>query len=173
MSKEIFLIDSNSLITPHLEFYPFDFAPGFWIQMEERIKDGSIRILDMVKNELLQGKETDALKSWMEELAVDEIDRREGAILEKYAEIVQYLQDSPLYQPTALAEWAKKTVADPWLIATAATYDFTIITFEKPSGGLNEKTPNKFAKIPDVANVFGVKTESLYYLMRTLGFKLS
>ena len=29
MSEAIFLIDSNSLITPHLTYYPFDFAPGF------------------------------------------------------------------------------------------------------------------------------------------------
>lgn len=33
MSEAIFLIDSNSLITPHLTYYPFDFAPGFWNQI--------------------------------------------------------------------------------------------------------------------------------------------
>ena len=36
MSKEIFLIDANSLITPHLTFYPFDFAPGFWKNSKPR-----------------------------------------------------------------------------------------------------------------------------------------
>lgn len=173
MSQETFLIDANSLITPHLQFYPFDFAPGFWAQIEGHIKDGSIKILDMVAAEILRGSETDALKSWMENLEIETIDRREEKIVEKYAEIVQYLQNTRVYKPSALAEWSKGTVADPWLIATAAAYHYTVITFEAHSGGLNEKNPNKFAKIPDVADVFGVKTQQLYYMMRTLDFKLS
>ena len=37
MSSSIFLIDANSLITPHLTYYPFDFAPGFWEQIERPI----------------------------------------------------------------------------------------------------------------------------------------
>ena len=43
MSKEIFLIDANSLITPHLTYYPFDFAESFWSQMEEHIQNGDPR----------------------------------------------------------------------------------------------------------------------------------
>lgn len=57
MSEEIFLIDANSLITPHLTFYPFDFAPGFWSQLEQSIQDGRIAILDMVKAEILHGND--------------------------------------------------------------------------------------------------------------------
>lgn len=49
MSKEIFLIDSNILIRPHAEYYPFDFAPGFWTQMENCIKNGSIKFLTWLK----------------------------------------------------------------------------------------------------------------------------
>lgn len=173
MSQEIFLIDANSLITPHLQFYPFDLVPGFWTQIEEHIKNGSIKILDMVRAEILQGRGTDDLKIWMESINVDVIDRRKQEIIEQYAAVVQYLQSSPLYKPSALAEWSRGTVADPWLIATAAAYHYTLITFEKPSGGLSVKTPNKVAKIPDIANEFGVKTQSLYYLMRSLGLKLS
>lgn len=131
MSEEIFLIDANSLITPHLTFYPFDFAPGFWSQLEQSIQDGRIAILDMVKAEILHGN--DNLKE--------------------------------------LSEWSRESVADPWLIAAAATYN-TIITFEEANKGLNSRSPSKNAKIPDVANEFGVKTEKLYYMMRELGLKL-
>lgn len=173
MSQEIFLIDSNSLITPHLAFYPFDLAPGFWSQMESHIKSGSIKFLDMVKAELLQGRDTDNLKSWVEGLEIAAIDHRAPEILEKYAAVLQYLQSSHLYKPSALAEWSRSTVADPWLIAAAAAYNYTIITFERHSGGLSEQNPNKSAKIPDMADAFGVKTQSLYYLMRSLKFRLS
>lgn len=171
MSEETFLIDANSLITPHLTFYPFDFAPGFWDQLEQAINDGKIVVLDMVKAEILHGN--DALKDWMENLEIKNyIDHREPCILQKYSAILQHVQNSPWYKPAALNEWSRKSVADAWIIATAAAYNYTIITFEEANKGLSAKNPSKNAKIPDVASVFNVKTEKLYYMIRALGFKL-
>ena len=66
MNNEIFLIDANSLITPYLTFYPFDFAPGFWQQLANSIRNGQVAILDVVKAEILRGN--DELKSWMNQL---------------------------------------------------------------------------------------------------------
>lgn len=171
MSREIFLIDTNSLITPHLAFYPFDFAPGFWEQMETNIGNGSIAILDMVKSEILQGN--DCLKEWMEKLSIKNyVDRRDQRILVQYGAVLQHVQLNPCYKPTALMEWARISVADPWLIAAASVYGYTIITFESYVAGLSVKTPSKTAKIPNVAAAFNVKTQNLYYLMRSLGFRL-
>lgn len=171
MSKEIFLIDANSLITPHLVYYPFDFAKSFWNQMEQHIASGDIAILDMVKNEILQGK--DCLKDWIEKISMGNyVDRRDEVILKYYADILQYIQNNACYKTSAVAEWAKESVADPWLIATAKARHYTLITFEVPNGGLNSRNPSKKAKIPDIATVFGVKTENIFYMMRILGFKL-
>lgn len=171
MSKEIFLVDANSLITPHLTFYPFDFAPGFWNQLEQPIKDGRIAVLDMVKAEILRGN--DSLKDWMEDLEIGKyLDHREPCILQKYAAILQYIQGNPCYKPAALAEWSRESVADPWLIAAASAYNYTIITFEEANKGLNTRTPSKNAKIPDVSKEFGVKTQKLFYMIRELGLKL-
>ena len=64
-------------------------------------------------------------------------------IIGKYQEVLQYVQNCGLYKEQAL-----------------------------PSGGLNPKTPNKNAKIPDVAKAFGVRTNNLYYMMRQLGIKI-
>ena len=33
-----YLLDSNVFITPHRLYYPFDFAPGFWDQLAEKLK---------------------------------------------------------------------------------------------------------------------------------------
>ena len=66
MSDKIYLIDTNSFIEPFLKFYSFDFAPGFWEQMARFIEGGKIAVLDLVKNELLQGN--DKLKDWVEPL---------------------------------------------------------------------------------------------------------
>lgn len=171
MSREIFLLDTNSFITPHLTYYPFDFAPGFWEQLERNIENGRIAILDIVKSEILQGN--DSLKEWMDNLKINQlIDRREASIVIKYGAVLQSVQNNPCYKTAALTEWSKGNVADPWLIATAAVKGHTLITFEEPNKGLNSKTPSKEAKIPDVAAQFNVKTANLFYMMRELGFSL-
>ena len=103
MSKEIFLLDTNSFITPHLNFYPFDFAPGFWDQMEQHINSGRIAILDMVKNEILQGN--DNLRSWMEDLEITcFVDRRVPNIVSLYGSILQHIQSNNCYKEAALKE---------------------------------------------------------------------
>lgn len=171
MSQEIFLIDSNSLMTPHLTFYPFDMAHSFWDQMEQHIANGNIAILDMVKDEILKG--TDELSSWMKTISIMEyIDHRDQAIVKYYGTILSHIQFNKCYKEAALTEWARDTVADAWLISAAILKGYTIITFETANNGLNTRSPSKNAKIPDIAATFGVKTANLYYMMRTLGFKL-
>lgn len=171
MNNEIFLIDANSLITPYLTFYSFDLAPGFWTQMEFNIKAGKIAILDMVKDEI--SKNEDALKEWFDSLDIaNYIDHREASILSKYRSVLRHIHENLCYKPSALAEWAKASVADPWLIATAAVYGYTIITFETFNKGLNVRNMSKKAKIPNVADAFYVKTQNLYYLMQALKIKL-
>lgn len=171
MAQEKFLIDANAFITPHLQYYPFDLAPSFWQQLENHIKDGTIVVLDMVKAEVLQG--TDSLRDWMDALEIAElIDRRRPEILAKYSQVLTHIQTDPCYQEAALREWSKASVADPWIVATAAAYGYTIITLEKPIPGLSHKAPTKKPKIPDVARALSVQTQDLFYLMRKLNFKL-
>lgn len=45
----IYLIDTNSLITPKNSYYPFDIASRFWDSMAEKIQEGYLAILDLVK----------------------------------------------------------------------------------------------------------------------------
>ena len=171
MEKELFLIDANSLITPYLTFYSFDLAKTFWNQMEWHIQNGSIAILDLVKLEVLKGK--DSLKEWMENIEVGQlIDHRDPAIIVKYREVLRHIQDNPAYKPAALTEWSREEVADPWLIASAVVGNYTIISFEIANKGLNTHNPSKNAKIPDVAKVFNVEVQNLYYMMRVLRFSL-
>ena len=167
MSKEIFLLDSSALITPSRTYYPFDFAPNFWIQIETKIKEGSIVVLDMVRDEILNGKGVDDLKIWMQELTfVKCINHKKLEFVEMYGNILQYIKDAPIYTQNALEEWSKINVADPWLIAVAAVDNYTLITLERPNNSLNEKIPS------DVAEKFSVKTENLFYLMRALNIKI-
>lgn len=170
MIPELFLIDTNSLITSFNDYYSFDLAPGFWKQLMDHIQSKRIIILDMVRNEILAV--SDDLKDWFEAQNFDVLDRRNLDIINEYGNILDYIQNEPIYKQSALTEWSKASVADPWLIAAAKVYGYTIITFEKPVRA-NPGSPSKYAKIPDVAAHFNVKTANLYYMMRELHFKLN
>lgn len=170
MSNEKFLIDSNSFIEPYERYYPFDFAENFWKQLGDGIENGSIVLLDLVKDEISKGN--DPLSNWINKLNIaEEIDHRTENIIKHYGEILEHIQNASCYQETALENWAQEQVADAWLIATAMANDYTIITFEQKIR-MNGGKPSKSAKIPNVAENFNVKVENLFYLMRALNFKL-
>lgn len=163
----IYLIDSNSLITPYQVYYPFDLAPNFWIKMKQAIDGKRVVIMDLVKQEL--GKGEDRLSEW-----VDEIDdtlilsRKDPLIVQKYSEVLDYIQTCGFYKISALQNWARSEIADPWLIAAGAAGGYTIITQETANGNLNVKNQSKNAKIPDICSVFKVKCETLFEMMRDL-----
>jgi len=167
-----YLIDTNSLITPKNTYYPLDLAPRFWESMAEKIQEGSIAILDLVKKEILKPKDKDDLALWMVELDIGQyVNHKQQEIVLKYAEILQYLQKDPSYSEKALRAWADEAIADPWLIAAAAIHGFTIVTFETRIH-LNTGSPCGTPKIPNVAEKFHVKTTDLFHMIRELGIKL-
>lgn len=169
--KETFLVDSNSLITPYKMYYPFDFAGKFWDQLYESIEARDVVMLDLVREELLRGE--DDLSRWVASIRHELIlDRRDSGILSHYGEVLAHVQTSGFYHEKALSTWSQAHIADPWLIAAARNHGFTVVTLEKPNGGL--KTQNKVgnAKIPDVCSSLGVHCKDLFYMMRALSFKM-
>lgn len=167
MVEEKFLIDANSFMTPYQNFYPFDLTPGFWEQFKKAILNDSVSVLDVVKAEINKGE--DELTDWIAAMSeLKTLDRRDQNILAKYGAVLSYLQNSPLYNDKALRAWSDASIADPWLIATAAAKGYTIITFEQSAGKISEKNPSGKPKIPDIAREFNVKCEDLYYFMRKM-----
>lgn len=171
MVEEKFLIDSNVLMTPYRQYYAFDLIPTYWDELSKRASTGRIMLLDMVKDEIAKGQ--DELSDWVSRQAGFVIcNHVTSEIIGKYQEVLQYVQNCGLYKEQALQAWAPGYVADPWLIAAAAVNNYTIITGEVASGGLSTKTPNKNAKIPDVAKAFKVRTNNLFYMMKQFEIKI-
>lgn len=173
-TSEKFLIDTNSFITPYLNYYPFDFASPFWEQLGRHITEGSIDILDMVKNEIVKGKKgKDQLSDWLRSIKIKNlVSHKDPDIVAKYSEVLMHIQNSEFYSVKALREWSQNDVADPWLIAAAHVHNYKIITFEQPIPGLNSRNPCGRPKIPDIARAFDVKCENLFYMMRKLSIML-
>ncbi|MGN0945942.1 MAG: DUF4411 family protein [Megasphaera sp.] len=174
MSEKL-LLDTNTFLTPYESYYAPDLAPTFWKKLEAVLaKNKNLAVLDLVTDELLKGK--DELQEWIQSLIdlrkINIISHNDVEIIKWYSRVLQFLQDSPLYTPKALREWSKAGLADPWLIATAKAYDYTIITFEIPSGNIDVKSPSGRPKIPSIGSQFGIRCQNLYYLMRQMGIEL-
>ena len=170
MLNEEFIVDSDAFITPYRTFYPLDLFPDFWSFIRREILSDNIKILDLVYVEI--APETDPLSDWLSAIKnLKKIDHRDSTIINNYSNILNYIQSCPFYKPAALHSWATGTVADPWIVATAISHSFTVITFEKPNAGLIKNQPSKDVKIPDICKQFNVKYESLFYMMRKLGFR--
>lgn len=167
-----FLIDANSLMAAARLYYAYDLLPSFWEIFGEKIKEGNVILLDMVKNEIDKGQ--DELQRWVRERQEDFLNCNhvDPEIIPKYAEVMQYIHECGFYNEKGLDSWAKNDVADPWLIATAVAKGYILITFEQSAGLLNTKHKSGKVKIPDVASHFGVEVHNLYYMMRQLGIRI-
>lgn len=167
VGQEILLADANVFMTPFRFYYAFDLVPAYWDKLKPYLISGRVVILDIVKDEIDKGK--DDLAKWLSDIeGLVVVPKATEDTVKCYQEVMRYIAESGYYRPDAVATWAPSTIADPWLIAVAKANGYTIVTQEVASGGLSKKTPNKVAKIPDVARHFGVKTINIYDMMRKL-----
>lgn len=166
-----YLIDSNCFISAKNVSYPFDIAPGFWRQLRKHIISGNILVHEAVYQELVSQK--DDLSDWIKGLSLkNRVDIRDIDTSINYGKVLDYVANSGFYKPEALANWAAKSTADPQLIASAMTHQYTVVTHETQNKGLQRRNKSKNAKIPDVAANFNVRTIPLIQMMRELHFRL-
>ena len=169
--SEKYLIDANSLIRPARAYYPFDFAPSFWQQLRPKISLDKIAVLDKVRDELLKG--TDELSTWISDLPNECIlSTQDMQILQKYRDVLSFIQQSDKYSEAALRRWSQLDIADPWLIAAAKVYGYTLLSFEQSAGTIPEGSRSKNPKLPDVARHFQIPYTSLFDMMRQEHFLL-
>ena len=171
MSK--YLLDSNVLIEPHQNYYPFDFALSFWRQLGNILRRRDAIILKVVNDEIARAD--DRLSNWLRDINKDvkpmSVSRNQK-VHDNYALVIQYIQECGFYKENAIQNWARENIADPWLIATAMSGDYKIVTREQPTGNLSRKNLQGNPKIPDVAKIFDAQCISLFDFMLQTGFRL-
>lgn len=170
-NKEVFIIDSNALITPYKFYYSFEIAPKFWDVVAKHIALKNIVVFDKVFDEI--SSKDDQLSRWIKSIDnLEQIRFKDSEIIGNYGEIMNYISTSGFYSPVAFDAWAQATKADPWIIAAAMAYNYTVITFETFNQGLNVKHPSKIVKIPNVCQQFNIKCKDLFYMMHELSIRL-
>jgi hypothetical protein len=170
-NNERFIIDSNVLITPFKFYYSFEIAPQFWDTIAKHITLKNITILDKVFDEI--SSKDDPLGQWINSIdGLEQINYRDSEIIGNYGKIMNYIKTGGFYSSIAFNAWAQGNKADPWIIAAAMAYNYTVITFETFNQGLNVNQPSKVVKIPNVCQQFDIDCKDLFYMMHKLSIRL-
>lgn len=158
-----YLLDSNVLIEAKKRWYSFDVCPGFWDSLLGNYKVGVVKSIDFVKSEVLQND--DELTEWVCNRVPDEFfdSTNDEAVIQHYQDVQKWVATHSAYKPEAKATFADFNLADPWLIAYAKSFDFTVVTHET-----FEKDRINKVKIPNVCNQFGVKWIDTFKMLENL-----
>lgn len=176
MKSNIFLIDANAFLTPSKQYYRFSFAPSYWEQVNSLAESGNIKTIDKIEKEVRprdKDSKKDDIQIWYENTFRGEIiPTNQQKIVDEYVNVINHLYISEKYNEKAFMEWsAREDVADPWLIATAKVFSYTIVSFERPIN-YNGGSPMSRAKIPNVCKDLKVNYTNLFSMMEQLEVKL-
>ena len=140
----IYSLDTSALIAAFPERYPIDNFPSLWRKIEELIKNGRLKMSQIVFDEAM--RDTD-IKQWCDEyqlkpdfqVPIDEL------VQEKVSEVLSEF-------PRLIDSRTGKSGADPWVIALALTAEnYIVLTEENPTNSENRP------KIPDACAHFNLQ----------------
>lgn len=168
-----YILDSNILITAKNLYYAYDIVPSFWNILLTEFHKGTVKIIDAVESEILQGN--DNLSKWLSDNVCGKSaangeayvlpSKNSQAIVNCYQTIANNVVLNQKFKEDHKQSFLSG--ADPWLIATAKTNEHTIVTFEEMPSSNTTKV-----KIPAICRQMGVAYENLYEMMRKLNVKI-
>lgn len=132
--------------------YPPDVFPTLWIKLDEVINAGEIVATEEVYVELT--KKSDELHAWIK-------DRKH--VLVPLSEDIQELATNVLAEYPRLVDTLRnRSMADPFVIATAMELDAIVVTGEILTGKMDKP------RIPDVCEAKGIRWMNFLQMIREL-----
>lgn len=117
-----------------------------------------------VKGEIDKG--SDELTDWMKvNVPAGFYIENELDVMVKYGDVMNWAQSNAVYRPEAVSEFA--TVADAYLVATAAAKGYTLVTNETADPQCRRRV-----KIPDACDALGVRYCDLNTVLRELNITI-
>lgn len=158
-----YIIDSDVLITAKNSYYAFDLCPGFWDSLLTQHHIGQVHSLDRNRQELLQGRDDDALVHWVHHSIPHTffLSCNNSEVAAAYGEVMLWVQNNPQFFEGAKAKFA--TGADGWLVAYARVNGLTVVTLEE-----SRPESRNQVKLPDVCIQFGVPYQNVFTMLRAL-----
>ncbi|MBQ9259197.1 MAG: DUF4411 family protein [Neisseriaceae bacterium] len=153
-----YLLDTNIFLQSKNLEYRFSFCNDFWQLLIDLHNAGIIFSISSVRNEIFRGN--DYLVEWVKTQLPSSffLNEHDQETLNRYGDLINWVNNSGLYNPNIIKVFANHEHADTWLIAYAAAHQMSIITHE------TIKRPNRNTKvqIPEAAQVLNVPCVSLY-----------
>lgn len=158
-----FWLDANVLIEAHNGSYPYDMAITFWARMAEQIECGHIAGVRRIYQELAEHeKHQDAVAQFVQNRRKFLSIMPSHEVTKKVGEIQAYTFGKYVHAQA----WEFSRGGDPWVIAQAWEDGGIVATKESDLKPLAQK-----ARIPDVADHFGVKCVDTLTMLKMLGVK--
>lgn len=143
---------------------PIDLWPTFWMRVADLIRNGQVFSSIKVKEEIERGN--DELTEWMRNNAPRSFYYPlDSDVLKMYANAQEWVASNSIFLPVARNDFA--TVADAYLIATAAAKHLTLVTYEK-----SNLQSRKRVMIPNVCDALNVRYCDLNTVFRELGITI-
>ena len=128
------------------------------------INSGNVFSNIQVKGEIDKGG--DELTDWMKvNVPAGFYIENELDVMGKYGEVMNWAQSNAVYRPEAVSEFA--TVADAYLVATAAAKGYTLVTNETADPQCRRRV-----KIPDACDALSVRFCDLNTVLRELNITI-
>jgi hypothetical protein len=163
-----YLIDSDVFIEAKNRYYGFDFCPGFWDWLVQKLAGGEVLSVERVGQELAAGN--DNLAAWAANqgaaLFVPPDANTVAAMATVSASVNAMRVNGQPYLPAAVTKFLGN--ADYYLIAHTLAHRDIVVTNE--SGHLaGQQASIKTLKIPDICNAVGVQCASVFKMLRDGG----
>jgi hypothetical protein len=158
----IYSMDTCCLIYAMRQAYPINNFPAFWKNLHLAITNGTIHIIESVKDEISHFD--NEVLTWVETLEEDIFTKVNNPIISHVATIVEKC-------PKLINAAENKDEADPYVIALAMLNKGTVVTQENMS---NTVKPNqKKIKIPNACKELNIKCISLTDMIIELNWVFS
>lgn len=165
MSCPVYVLDANVFIEAARRYYAFDIAPGFWHSLVEHARDGHLRSIDRVRDELERGQ--DELWKWAkEQFHARFFSTNDVSVTRHYGRIIQWASGEQQFSAAAKSVFAATDNADAWLVAYAMEENAVVVTHEGAKEDVKRRIP-----IPNVCEAFKVHYVDTFQMLRQLGVR--
>ena len=170
LKSKKYLLDANIFIEASKRYYSFDIAPGFWKNIIKYDRAGVIFSVDRVKKEL--ERKDDEIKTWIDSNLNNSffVPTDNPNIFKNYAQVQNWANSHSQFTDAAKSIFAQADEADAWLIATAITNSYVIVTEETIDRTISNKIGN--IKIPNVCENFKLEYINTFQMLRELQIEL-
>lgn len=161
----VFFLDSSVFIESKKNYYAPDICSAFWQWLSmECLSNSNIRSIQDVLDELKAGN--DDLPRWVQARLPEDFfmpTAKDVDIFNEHRRMHDELVQRTDLNGAKIRNFLAK--ADLWLIAAAKTKGGCVVTNERANSGIRS------IKIPAIAEYFGVKSCTIFDVMRALGVR--